>query len=72
MIIIIKKNKEKTKEVNDMLRLIHTNNVTETNSLAYAGVSLVLELMEIKIPQNTPATGSQINLPEKMPGKTVN
>ena len=28
--------KEKTKEVNDILRLIHTNNITETNNLAYA------------------------------------
>ena len=29
--------KEMTKEVNDILRLIHTNNITETNYLAYAG-----------------------------------
>ena len=42
--------KEKTKEVNDTLRLIHTNNITETDNLTYAGARLVLELMEIKIP----------------------
>ena len=47
--------KEKTKEVNDILRLIHTNNITETNNLAYAGARLVVELMEIKIPQNNPS-----------------
>ena len=40
--------KEKPKEVNDILRLSHTNNITETNNLAYAGASLVVELMEIK------------------------
>ena len=48
-----KKLKEKTKEVNDILRLIHTNNITETNNLA--GARLVVELMEIKIPQNNPS-----------------
>ena len=47
--------KEKTKEVNDILRLIHTNNITETNNLAYTGARLVVELMEIKIPQNKPS-----------------
>ena len=47
--------KEKTKEVNDILRLIHTNNITETNNLAHAGARLVVELMEIKIPQNNPS-----------------
>ena len=47
--------KEKTKEVNDILRLIHTNNITETNNLAYAGAKLVVELMKIKIPQNNPS-----------------
>ena len=47
--------KEKTKEVNDILRLIHTNNITETNNLAYAGARLAVELMEIKIPQNSPS-----------------
>ena len=50
-----KKLKEKTKEVNDILTLIHTNNITETNNLAYAGPRLVVELMEIKIPQNNPS-----------------
>ena len=40
--------KEKTKEVIDILRLIHTNNVTENNNLAFAGARLVVELMEIK------------------------
>ena len=47
--------KAKTKEVNDILRLIHINNITETNNRAYAGVRLVVELMEIKIPQNSPS-----------------
>ena len=47
--------KEKTKEVNDILRLIHTNNITETNNLAYARARLVVELTEIKIPQNNPS-----------------
>ena len=47
--------KEKTKEVNDILRLIYTNNITETNNLAYAGARLVVELMEIRIPQNNPS-----------------
>ena len=41
--------KEKTKEVNDILRLIHTNSITETSNLAYAGGKLVVELMEIEI-----------------------
>ena len=45
--------KEKIKEVNGILRLIYTNNITETNNLAYAGARLVVELMEIKIPQNS-------------------
>ena len=50
-----KKLKEKTKEVNDILRLSHTNNITETSNLAYAGARLAVELMEIKIPQNNPS-----------------
>ena len=44
--------KEKTKEVNDIPTLIHIDNITETNNLAYAGARLVVELMEIKISQN--------------------
>ena len=47
--------KEKTEEVNDILRLIHTNNITETNNLAYTRARLVVELMDIKIPQNSPS-----------------
>ena len=50
-----KKLKEKTKEVSGILRLIHTDNIAETNNLAYAGARLVVELMEIKIPQNSPS-----------------
>ena len=57
--------KENTKEVNDILRLIHTNNITETNNLAYAGARLVVELMEIKIPQNNPSK----RLPNQPPWK---
>ena len=45
--------KEKTKEVNDIPRLIHTNNITETNNLVHAGARLAVELMEIRIPQNS-------------------
>ena len=44
----------KAKEVNNILRLTHTNDITQTNNLAYAGARLVVELMEIKIPQNNP------------------
>ena len=47
--------KEKTKEVSDILRLIHKNNIKETNNLAYAGTRLVVELMEIRIPKNNPS-----------------
>ena len=50
-----KKLNEKTKEVNGILRLIHTNNTTETKNLAYAGTRLVVELMEVCIPQNNPS-----------------
>ena len=46
-----KKLKEKTKEVNEALRMIHTHNITESNNLAYAGARLVVDLMEIKISQ---------------------
>ena len=60
----IQKNlKEKTKEVNDILGLINTNNNTETNSLAYAGARLAVELMEIKIPQNNPSKRQQNHSP---------
>ena len=47
--------KERAKEVNDILRLIHTNNITETNNLSYAGARLVVEIMKIEIPQNNPS-----------------
>ena len=60
-----KKLKKKIKEVNDILRLIHINNITEINNLAYAGARLVVELMEIKISQNNPSKRSQINHPGK-------
>ena len=60
-----KKLKEKTKEVSDILRLIHTNSITETNNLAYAAARLVMELMEIKFLKIAPASGSQINHPGK-------
>ena len=50
-----KKLKEKTKKINDILRLIRTNNITETNNLAYAGAKPVVELMEIKVPQKKPS-----------------
>ena len=46
--------KEKTKEVNEILTSIPTNNITETNRLIYAGARLVVELMDIRIQtQNT-------------------
>ena len=44
---------EKSKEVNDIPRLIHTNNITETNNLVHAGARLAVELMELTIPQNS-------------------
>ena len=37
--------KEKTKEVDQILSTIITNNITETNALMYAGAKLVTELM---------------------------
>ena len=46
--------KEKTKEIDQILGTINTNNITETNALMYAGAKLVTELMgkktEIAIP----------------------
>ena len=46
--------KEKTKEIDQILSTINTNNITETNALMYAGAKLVTELMgkktEIAIP----------------------
>ena len=53
------------KEVNDILKLIHTNRITETNNLAYAGARLIMELMEIKIPQNNPSKWQQNQPPWK-------
>ena len=37
--------KEKTREIDDILSTIKTNNITETNALMYAGAKLVTELM---------------------------
>ena len=37
--------KEKTKEIDQILSNINTNNITETNALIYAGAKLVTELM---------------------------
>ena len=37
--------KEKTKEIDQILCTINTNNITETNALIYAGAKLVTELM---------------------------
>ena len=59
---------KKTKEVNDIPRLIHTNNNTETNILAYAGARLVVELMEIK---NNSKSAESTTL-EKTTEKAVN
>ena len=47
-----KKLKEKTKEVNEILRLIHTNDITESSNLAYVGARMVVELMELRIPED--------------------
>ena len=48
-----KESEKKTEEVSDILRLIHTNNITETNNPVHAGARLLMELMEIRTPQNT-------------------
>ena len=37
--------KEKTKEIDQILCTINTNNITETNALIYGGAKLVTELM---------------------------
>ena len=48
--------KEKTKEVNEIIKVIPTSNITETNKLIYAGAKMVVELMEIKLPsKNQPS-----------------
>ena len=45
--------KERTKEVDQILSTIETNNITETNALMYAGAKLVTELMGKKTEINT-------------------
>ena len=57
-----KKLKEKTKIANEAMTLIPTNNITETNNLAYAGARLVVELMQVKIPKSNPSK-QQPNIP---------
>ena len=44
--------KENTKEINQILSTINTNNITETNALMYTGAKLVIELMGKKIEIN--------------------
>ena len=44
--------KEKTKEIDQILSTIITNNITETNALMYAGAKLVTELMGKKTETN--------------------
>ena len=51
--------KEKTKEVDQVLSTINTNNITETNALIYAGARLVTELMGKKIKKNSNQTPNQ-------------
>ena len=51
--------KEKTKEVNEILKSIQTNNITDTNKLIYAGAKMVVELMEIRPPTTQNSNGSQ-------------
>ena len=50
-----KKLKENTKIVNEVMTLIPTNNITETNNLEYAGARLVVELMQAKLPKSNPS-----------------
>ena len=57
-----KESEKKTKEVTGILRLIHTNNITETNNLVHAGATLLMELMGIRIPQNS-HSGQKPNQP---------
>ncbi|XP_068233632.1 uncharacterized protein [Palaemon carinicauda] len=45
-----KKLREKTSEVNEIMRVMHTTTVTETNNLTYAGARLIAELMVIRTP----------------------
>ena len=45
-----KKLKEKTREVDELMNTVTTNNITETNILAYAGARLVVELMDVRTP----------------------
>ncbi|XP_066955212.1 uncharacterized protein [Macrobrachium rosenbergii] len=45
-----KKLREKTSEVNEIMRLIHTTSITETNNLACARARLEVELMGIQAP----------------------
>ena len=54
--------KEKTIEVNRLLSHIPTNNITETNNLAYAGARLVTEKMGVKL-----STQQQRNQPNQQP-----
>ena len=54
--------KENTKIANEAMTLIPTNNITETNNLAYAGAKLVVELMQAKIPKSNPSK-QQPNVP---------
>ena len=48
--------KEKTREVDQLLSTINTNNITETNALIYAGARLVTELMGKKVQVNQSTT----------------
>ena len=55
--------KEKVKEVNEIIKDIQTNNITEINSLIYAGAKLTIEMLNIKIspikPSKTKSRNSQ-------------
>ena len=57
-----KKLKEKTREVDELLSKITTNNITETNNLVYAGARLVMELMEAQAPSR-PQSGHRPRQP---------
>ena len=53
--------KERTKEVDQLLSTVNTNNITETNALIYAGARLVTELMGKKT-EMSPNTTKRNNI----------
>ena len=57
--------KERTKEIDQLLSTVTTNNITETNALIYAGARLVTELMGKKIEMSPNTTNRDKIQPAK-------